>query len=189
MATPGPNRPTGDASSGDDLAMIRAVIGAAVVDIADRLGRDSDEVTTDRLIDHLRSVLATASWPGEEYSVRRDRGSEAATGRGTWRFDLLIERPDRVLAVIEVLAQEDDLEGRAMALARLSRARGRGIAETAFLFVAEPAAESQGTGGSASPSLPLRPIAEALAAGQGGRRWRLALLEPEASEGPIPGLD
>ena len=163
--------------------MIRAILGAALTDIAERLGHDAGKVTKDRLVDQLRSALVTASWPGEEYSVRRDLGSAEHAGRGTWRFDLLVERPDRVMAAIEVRAEQDDLDDRVMALARLSLARGRGIAETAFLLEAKPINASSGTGGFAQLGPGLEPLAEAWAGGD-GQRWRLALFEPEASQPP-----
>ena len=178
----GTDRGAGGAPHEADLAMIRAVMADALSDIAERLGRDSDEVTKDRFLDHMRSALAMASWPSDEYSVRRDLVSAEPTARGAWRFDLLVECPDRVVAAIEVRAEPDDLEGRVMALGRLSLARERGIAQSAFLVAVEPIAASGGARDS-TPHWPgLRPVAEAVAVGEGGRRWRLALFEPKASQ-------
>lgn len=62
-----------------------------------------------------------------------------ARRRGIWRFSLLIEAPDRVLAAIEVSGAPDDIEYEAMALARLTAGVERGVAERGFLISASHA--------------------------------------------------
>jgi len=86
----------------------------------------------------LRQIIATELERGAVrelgFYVRTDRGPRAR--RGTWRFSLLIEAPDRVLAAVEVSAAPDDIEHEMLALARLTAGIERGVAERGFLISA-----------------------------------------------------
>lgn len=142
-------------------------------------------VTDETVLDRVAASLGVAQWPTVGYRVRRDRDP----GRtGAWRFDLVVERPDRVVAVIEARAGADDLERQVLALSHLSLARSRGIAETAYLFAAEPVPSRvphscPGTSRDIPPGSSPSPIAEVEFTAGGGARWRLRLFEAARAAG------
>ena len=105
-----------------------SIVAGAVGDLRARL--QGSPIDTAVVVDGLALALASAAWPDAAYRVRRDRPPHRRDG--TWRFDLLIERPDRVLAAIEV--QPADERG-LLSFSRLSLACARGVAETAYLVL------------------------------------------------------
>jgi hypothetical protein len=188
-----PAQPSGDsqgqiAAHADDRVVVRSVLGTALAELSSRLDR-APELDERSLADALSSTLADVTWPTPGYRVRRDRGRDRTAARGAWRFDLVVERPDRVTAVVDIYAGPIDLEGKVIALSRLSLARGRGVAETAYLLVAEPVEHQPGPGlsAAASPRIPgassASPITTVVFAPRGGAPWRLSLFE--AAEAPL----
>lgn len=98
--------------------------------IAGRLEQAGAEISDEDLRAAVLAVLGAAPWPRADVRVRPDR----APGQGgAWRFDLLIECSDRVLAAVDVRSGADDLERQVLALSRLSLALTRGVAERGLL--------------------------------------------------------
>jgi hypothetical protein len=152
----------------DDAIAIRRILREGVAEVGRRLSQAEPLITDQDAIREVSSVLSAAAWPAADYHVRRDLEREK-TRAGAWRFDLVVEVPDRVIAVIDVRSGERGLEGVDSALSRLGLARSRGIAETAFLFAVGPMGSATGTG---PPS-----IGEASVAMDGEADWRLRLYE------------
>ena len=170
---------------------VRSILVRAVAAIATRLGEiERPRIATEDLCRELTTALSRASWPGPGFRVRRDRiRGETGLG-GAWRFDVLIERSDGVVAVIDVRGHERDPGLRAETLSRLSLARARGVAETAFLFGANrsdaipdgpPAIETSEPGVVPTSSLAIAEIEGPVLSG-----WVLTLWEVPASVPPSP---
>lgn len=130
--------PENRAERGTDSAeAVRPILVNAVAAVVGRLAEQAPpRIATDDLCRELTAELSAASWPGPGFRVRRDRIRGGAAVGGAWRFDVLIERPDGVVAAIDVRGDECDPGQRPETLSRLSLASARGIAETAFLFAA-----------------------------------------------------
>lgn len=169
----------------EPAAAVRSILAQAVAAVADRLGgMEGRRIEPDDLCQELTAALSTAPWPRGDLRVRRDRTRGPAKPGGAWRFDVLIERPDGVLAVIDVCDRDCGSESRADAWARLRLARARGIAESAFLVAAvqaetnlhgSSAASDQGSAEAGSPLA----VAEVEAAPLPG--WALVLWEVPAA--------
>jgi hypothetical protein len=114
------------------------------------------------------------------------RGETSAGG--AWRFDVLIERSDGVLAAIDVRGSECDPGRRGEALSRLRLARARGIAEAAFLFGAERSEANVDRSPAASTGesavVIASPLAVAEIEGPARSGWVLTLWEVSASGRP-----
>lgn len=110
---------------------VASILRSAAPTIVSELAQSRDELSDALVRGAVQRTLAQARWPDAGYRIRTDRGPGRA---GAWRFDFLIERPDSVLAALEVRCGSDDLERRVLALSRLAMALGRGIAERGFLI-------------------------------------------------------
>lgn len=129
-----PRRSIRSEADRESAAVVRSILVEAVVTVADRMGgMEERRMGRDHLCQELTTALSRAPWPRGDLRVRRDRTRGSAKLGGAWRFDVLIERPDGVLAVIDVCDRNCGSESRTDAQARLKLVRARGIAETAFL--------------------------------------------------------
>lgn len=122
--------PQPDSTEEWDGLDVALTLKASVPAIAGRLAQASAQISDEALRAAVLAVLAAAPWPSADVRVRPDR----APGQGgAWRFDLLIESSDRVLAAVDVRSGADDLERQVLALSRLSLALSRGVAERGLL--------------------------------------------------------
>ena len=170
--------------------VVRALLVGAVETVARRVGEPGDdEIGAEELCGYLTTALSAAPWPSAGFRVRRDRLRGETDVGGAWRFDVVIERPDGVLAVIDVCARESGARARAVAFARLGLARARGVAESAFLVATVEvganlyrSSVSTTDEASADPASPLAVVEGDASAVDG---WGLALWEaPEAPADP-----
>lgn len=175
-------RPRSTSGRGRDPLEIASILTACAPEIALDLGSGPARISDQTVQVALLAALPSATLAAADVRVRADRPADQS---GTWRFDLLVERADSVLAAIETCAGEDELERQVLALSRLSMAIGRGVAERGFLVAAAPAhsglwvnpsvalaSEGDHEAGSPQPSLLVRQRV-------GGRErpWELAIIE------------
>jgi hypothetical protein len=95
---------------------------------------------------------------------------------------LIIERTDRVLAVIEVSCGVSDLERQAFASARLGLALARGIAERAFLIALSPEGDGLIAHSPPARAHPELPAVISVAIAGEDDPWVLAITEATAIE-------
>ena len=179
-------------SGSASAAAVRSTLVKAMASVVRRLGeRAPPRIATDDLCRELTAALSAAPWPGPGFRVRRDRLRGDAGVGGAWRFDVLIERPDGVVAAIDVRGDECDAGQRAETLSRLSLARARGIAETAFLFGADRAGANVDTSPTPAPGEPDLVSASLLATAEletpALSGWVLALWEVPPAARPDSG--
>ena len=179
-----------DPSGSGSVELVRSILVKTVAAVARQLGEfGRAQIATEDLCRELTTALSAAPWPGPGFRVRRDRMRGETGVGGAWRFDVLIERADGVVAAIDVCGFECDPGLRAEAISRLSLASARGIAETAFLLGADRAdarvdAATVETGGPGLESASPVTIAEIEIPDLSG--WVLTLWEVPASARPSP---
>lgn len=172
-----------EATSGD-LPDLARLLSQGAGPIADRILATHGFCSDAELHQIVFEVLEAATQPFGDVHVRADRPPGNARGRGSgwaWRFNLIIECPDRVLAAVEITSGAQDLERQAFASARLSLGLTRGIAERGFLIALSPegdglVAHSPASTARAHPELPAV-ISVSLA----GVQWVLAITEASRS--------
>ena len=171
-----------DVTSDESLDLAR-VLSESAWAIASQLEQDRAPSSDQRLHQISLKALEHAIETFDGVHVRSDRppGSGRRGDRGwAWRFNLVLERPDKVLAVIEVLSGASDLERQAFASARLGLGVARGVAERAFLIALSPEGDGLISHSPPARAHPELPAVISVAFGQDTAPWVLAITEATA---------